>query len=115
MNLPLDEITKAVDGTLLGQGNVVARGYSIDTRTLNPGDLFFAIKGPNFDGHDFVQQAIEKKASGVVVNAVFDRMLESNTLGMIKVCSPTVALQILGQYVRRRWARPIIGVTGSAG
>jgi len=115
MNLALDEITKAVDGTLLGQGIAVARGYSIDTRTLNPGDLFFAIKGPNFDGHDFVQQAIEKKASGVVVNAAFDRILESNTAHVIKVCSPTAALQVLGQYVRRRWARPIIGVTGSAG
>jgi UDP-N-acetylmuramoyl-tripeptide--D-alanyl-D-alanine ligase len=115
MNLPLDEITKAVDGTLQGQGSVVSRGYSIDTRTLNPGDLFFAIKGPNFDGHDFLQQAIEKKASGVVVDAAFDGSLESNTAGVIKVCSPTAALQALGQYVRRRWARPIIGVTGSAG
>jgi UDP-N-acetylmuramoyl-tripeptide--D-alanyl-D-alanine ligase len=116
MNLPLDEITKAVNGTLLGQGNVVARGYSIDTRTLNPGDLFYAIKGPNFDGHNFVQQALEKKAAGVVVDADFDGGLESNAdAGMIKVCSTTAALQALGQYVRRRWAKPIIGVTGSAG
>src|SRR5580765_6433488 len=109
MNLPLDEITKAVSGTLQGQGNVVARGYSIDTRTLNPGDLFFAIKGPNFDGHNFVRQAIEKKASGVVVDASFNDSLEaSSTAGVIKGCPPAAALQTLGQYVRRRWARPII-------
>ncbi|HET9129984.1 MAG TPA: UDP-N-acetylmuramoyl-tripeptide--D-alanyl-D-alanine ligase, partial [Terriglobia bacterium] len=116
MNLPLDEITKAVDGTLQGQGNVMARGYSIDTRTLNPGDLFFAIKGPNFDGHDFVRQAIEKKAAGVVVDANMAANFESDAgAGVIKVCNPTASLQNLGQYVRRRWARPIIGVTGSAG
>jgi UDP-N-acetylmuramoyl-tripeptide--D-alanyl-D-alanine ligase len=116
MNLPLDEITRAVNGTLQGPGNVVARGYSIDTRTLNPGDLFFAIKGPNFDGHNFVQQAIEKKASGVVVDAAFSGSVEASaTAGVIKGCPPAAALQTLGQYVRRRWARPIIGVTGSAG
>jgi UDP-N-acetylmuramoyl-tripeptide--D-alanyl-D-alanine ligase len=116
MNLPLDEITKAVNGTLLGQGNVVARGYSIDTRTLNPGDLFFAIKGPNFDGHNFVQQALEKKATGVVVDAAFSGSLELTLeVAAIKVSSPMTALQSLGQHVRRKWARPIVGVTGSAG
>jgi len=116
MNLPLAEISKAVGGTLAGQGSAVARGYSIDTRTLNPGDLFFAIKGPNFDGHNFVKQALEKKASGVVVESAFSADPESSPeSGVIKVCSPTAALQALGQHVRRRWARPIIGVTGSAG
>jgi len=116
MNLPLDEITKAVDGTLQGQGSVVSRGYSIDTRTLNPGDLFFAIKGPNFDGHDFVQQAREKKASGVVVDAAFGGSLASTSeFAVIKVSSPMAALQSLGQHVRRKWAKPIVGVTGSAG
>ena len=105
-----------MNGTLQGQGSIVACGYSIDTRTLNPGELFFAIKGPNFDGHNFVQQAFEKKASGVVVDAAFGGSLKSSPeFGVIKVGSPIAALQALGQHVRRRWARPIIGVTGSAG
>jgi len=116
MNLQLGEISKAVSGTLLGQGSAVASGYSIDTRTLNPGDLFFAIKGPNFDGHNFVRQAHDKKASGVVVEAGFEGSLDATPdFEVIKVCSPTAALQTLGQYVRRKWAGPIIGVTGSAG
>jgi len=116
MNLPLDEITKAVGGALQGSGSAVARGYSIDTRTLNPGDLFFAIKGPNFDGHSFVKQALEKKASGVVVDAGFVGNSEANTdAAVIRVCSPSASLQVLGQYVRRQWGKPIIGVTGSAG
>ena len=67
MNLQLEEVAKAVGGTLAGPGNVTARGYSIDTTNLNPGDLFFAVRGPRFDGHDFLKQAVEKKAAGVVV------------------------------------------------
>ena len=67
MNLTLQEISAAVNGTLEGAGNVKAQGYSIDTRTLKPGELFFAVKGPRFDGHDFLKQAFEKKAIAVVV------------------------------------------------
>src|SRR5207249_3995019 len=69
MNLSLEEISKAVGGTLSGSGNTKVRGYSIDTRTLNPGELFFAIKGPRFDGHQFVGAAAEKKAAAAVVDA----------------------------------------------
>src|SRR5215470_8413002 len=67
MNLTLEEISASLGGTLQGPGNLRVKGYSIDTRTLKPGELFFAIKGPRFDGHDFVQQALEKKAAAVVV------------------------------------------------
>ena len=85
MNLQLDEIAKAVGGTLAGPGNVKASGYSIDTRTLNPGDLFFAIKGPRFDGHDFLQQAVEKKAAGVVVES--GAIESSSAFGVVRVAS----------------------------
>jgi len=66
MNLTLEEVTKAVAGKLEGAASVKARGYSIDSRTINPGELFFAIKGPHFDGHSFVTQVLEKKAAGAV-------------------------------------------------
>ena len=116
MNLQLDEVTKAVGGTLEGMGNVMARGYSIDTRTMNSGDLFFAVKGPNFDGHDYVRQAIDKKASGVVVDSRYSGSLVSGPdFGVIKVGSTIAALQALAHSVRRRWGKPIVGVTGSAG
>jgi UDP-N-acetylmuramoyl-tripeptide--D-alanyl-D-alanine ligase len=116
MNLLLDEIAKAVNGILQGHGDGIARGYSIDTRTLNPGDLFFAVKGPRFDGHQFVRQAFEKKASGVVVDAGFSGESHSSPeFTVIRVPSAAKALQSLSHYVRRKWARPIIGVTGSAG
>src|SRR5438552_3511100 len=67
MNLSLEEISKAVGGTLEGAGNVKVRGYSIDSRTLNKGELFFAIKGPRFDGHQFVGQIFQKGAAAAVI------------------------------------------------
>ena len=60
MNLTLEEISKAVTGTLNGAGSQKVTGYSIDSRTLQAGDLFFAVKGPRFDGHDFVEQVFTR-------------------------------------------------------
>jgi UDP-N-acetylmuramoyl-tripeptide--D-alanyl-D-alanine ligase len=113
MNLQLDEIAKAAGGSLEGPGNVKVRGYSIDTRTLNPGDLFFAVKGPRFDGHAFVQQAMEKKAAGIVVES--GAAEPSASFSVIRVGSTVDALQDTARTVRRRWGQPIVGVTGSAG
>jgi UDP-N-acetylmuramoyl-tripeptide--D-alanyl-D-alanine ligase len=113
MNLQLDEITKAVGGTLEGPGNVKVRGYSIDSRTLGAGELFFAVKGPRFDGHAFIKQAAEKKAVGVVIEG--GDAESSPTFSVIRVGSTVQALQDLARAVRRRWGQPIVGVTGSAG
>src|SRR5262245_60845460 len=113
MNLRLDEISKAVNGVLSGPPDQVASGYSIDTRTLKPRDLFLAIKGPNFNGHDFVGQAMSLNTAAVVVEEGDFR--SSTTFGVIRVRSTVAALQDLALYVRRRWGKPIIGVTGSAG
>src|ERR1700746_2972783 len=63
MNLTLEEISQAVNGVLDGPGTLKVRGYSIDSRTLNAGELFFAIKGPRFDGHQFVAQAFQRGAA----------------------------------------------------
>lgn len=113
MNLQLEDIAKAIGGTLAGAGDIKVRGYSIDTRTLNPGELFFAVKGPRFDGHDFVQQAMQKGAAGVVVeNSAIE---PSPTFGVLRVVSTVNALQSLARFVRRRWGGSIVGVTGSAG
>jgi len=112
MNLQLDEIAKAVGGTLEGPGNAKVRGYSIDTRTLNAGELFFAVTGPRFDGHAFLKQAMEKKAAGAVVSGAAE---SSADFSIVRVGSTLDALQDLARAVRRRWGQPIIGVTGSAG
>jgi UDP-N-acetylmuramoyl-tripeptide--D-alanyl-D-alanine ligase len=113
MKLTLNEIAKAVGGALNGAGDTIATGYSIDSRTIGPGDLFFAIKGPRFDGHDFVPQVLAKSAAGVVVDA--GNFVAGQSQGVIKVRSTLTALQDLAQAVRQRWGKPLIGVTGSAG
>jgi UDP-N-acetylmuramoyl-tripeptide--D-alanyl-D-alanine ligase len=117
MNLTLEEINAAVGGTLQGAGNVKVRGYSIDSRTLKAGEVFFAIRGPRFDGHQFVQEVLDKKAAAVVVEKGHGLTLEQlKSKGpVIQVSSTIEALHALARDVRRRWGMPIIGVTGSAG
>jgi len=89
---------------------LVISGWSIDTRTLAAGDLFFALRGPSHDGHDHVEEAIRKGAAGVVVDHAMDgvrnALVVPDTLG---------ALQSLAGWARKRWGGQVIGVTGSAG
>lgn len=114
MNLTLDEVTKAVGGTLVGSGTVKTRGYSIDSRSINSGELFFAIKGPRFDGHSFIPQVVARKAAAAVVEESWKPPADL-TLPIIRVRSTFQSLQDLARDVRRRWGMPIIGVTGSVG
>jgi UDP-N-acetylmuramoyl-tripeptide--D-alanyl-D-alanine ligase len=114
MNLTLEEITKAVNGKLTGSGAVKVRGYSIDSRTINAGELFFAVKGPRFDGHAFVSQVADKKAAAAVIEDSWSAPADLQ-FPLIRVRSTVDALQSLARHVRRVWGMPIIGVTGSVG
>ena len=90
------------------------RGYSIDSRSLSPGDLFFAIRGPNFDGHHFIGAAFRTGA----VAAVASREWADSHPGwgaVLPVEAPGRALGLLALKLRRRWGRPVIAVTGSNG
>ena len=112
MNLTLEEIVEHVGGRLHGSATAGVRGYSIDSRTIKRGELFFAIKGPRFDGHEFVEQAFQRGAAGIVVS---DAVLSGERLARIEVSSTRDALQTLARAVRRLWGRPVIAVTGSVG
>ncbi len=91
-------------------------GYSIDSRTVRPGDLFFALPGAHADGHDFVLSALGTGAVGAVVaRHAFDRFQAHFRERLLPVEDPAVALQILAQAVRRRWGKPIVAITGSSG
>jgi UDP-N-acetylmuramoyl-tripeptide--D-alanyl-D-alanine ligase len=94
-----------------------ATGYSIDSRTLQPGDLFFAVRGENFDGHDFVVGALEKGASGAVVSKakVLELPEAARRFPLLVVDEPLIALQTLAAAVRRHWGKRVVGITGSAG
>lgn len=86
-------------------------GWSIDSRSLKPGELFFAIKGENHDGHAYVNTAFERGAVAAVVSEPGD--VAGNPV--LPVPDTTHALQQLGKWARRKWGRPIVAVTGSAG
>src|SRR5271166_1016498 len=94
--------------------DIVASGYSIDSRTLQPGDLFFAVRGERLDGHDFVEAALANGAVGAVVNKGRIAGYSSQNK-LLAVDDPLFALQTLGAAVRRLWGKQLIGVTGSAG
>ncbi len=91
----------------------VATGVSIDSRTLEPGDLFVAIEGPNFDGHKFVGDALAKGAAAAVVSRVPDA-LDSET-SLLVVEDTLKALENLATASRARSTAKIIAVTGSVG
>jgi UDP-N-acetylmuramoyl-tripeptide--D-alanyl-D-alanine ligase len=120
MKLSLEQIAEWTGAQLAIPHNMPAceaTGYSIDTRTLSPGDLFFAIRGERFDAHDFVAAALSKGACAAVVAAARARDLlpEAHAHPLLLVEDPLVALQTLAAAVRRHWGQRVIAVTGSAG
>jgi UDP-N-acetylmuramoyl-tripeptide--D-alanyl-D-alanine ligase len=91
-----------------------ANGASIDTRTLEPGDLFFAIKGDARDGHDFVRGALEKGAGAAVVAE--DRAGEFEGAGALVIVPDVLeAMRQLGRAARARTQAGIVAITGSVG
>src|SRR5579859_5935977 len=91
-----------------------AQGYSIDSRSIKPGELFFAVKGERLDGHDYVEAALEKGAVAAVVRTDQLQRFPDKT-HLLPVNDTLVALQTLATAVRRLWGKPLVGVTGSAG
>ncbi len=84
-----------------------------DTRTIEPGDLFVALVGEQFDAHDFLADAVAKGAAGVVVS----RSTAARALGVpvFEVADTLVALGALGRYRRRAWGQPVVAVVGTNG
>lgn len=107
----LIEISKSVGGKFSGQ-NAAANGVSIDTRTLKKGDIYFAIKGDKYDGHDFIKTAAEKGAVGIVASKL--RRVPKGT-PLIAVKDTLRALQEFSEYYRDKFDIKLIGVTGSNG
>ncbi|WP_170608089.1 UDP-N-acetylmuramoyl-tripeptide--D-alanyl-D-alanine ligase [Ruegeria arenilitoris] len=104
------EAAKATNGR--ATTNWKADGVSIDTRTLQPGDLFVALRAAR-DGHDFVAQALEKGAGAALVSRVPDGVDE--TAPLLIVDDVQRALEDLGRAARDRCAARVVGVTGSVG
>src|SRR5437660_5575058 len=114
MKLPLSKIADFISAPGDFPREELALGYSIDSRTVNPSELFFAVKGERLDGHDFVDAALQRGAiSAVVRKDQWHRF--SGNMKVLPVDDTLVALQRLATAVRKLWGRPLIGVTGSAG
>ncbi len=109
-----EEFLKAVGGRVVGSAPSAVSGISIDSRSLMPGEAFFAIKGDRVDGHDYVRDALDNHASVVVV--------EESKLGRFSRVQPAIvvddvlkALERLAVAARARAKGKIIAVTGSVG
>ena len=117
------ECLKVLRGDLLsGQASRTFRGVSIDSRTLQAGQLFFCIQGPHFDGHRFIAQAIEKNAAGIILSnqkklpaSLNSSRKEAQALFAIRVDDTLSALQDLARFHRSRMPARVVGVTGTNG
>jgi UDP-N-acetylmuramoyl-tripeptide--D-alanyl-D-alanine ligase len=110
------EFIGAAGSAATGQydGHAMAQGYSIDSRTLQQGELFLAVKGERLDGHDFVEQALRRGAIAAVVEKG-QLARYANPVGLLAVDDSLVALQTLATAVRKIWGKTAIAVTGSMG
>ena len=114
MKLSLSRIAEFLSASGEFDHKAPAVGYSIDSRTIQPDELFFAVKGERMDGHDFVEQALSKNAVAAVVRK--DQLARyAVKTRLIAVEDTLTALQTLGSAVRRLWGKPLVGVTGSTG
>ncbi len=116
-SITVEEVQSCMRGVLLsGSRSAPLSGVSIDSRTLKPGDLFFAIRGPRKDGHDFIPEVLRRGAIGVVVVSDYEAGLdypEDRTL--LKVADTHQALKDLAAHIRRRWQGSLVAITGSMG
>ena len=108
-------IATATGGRLLaGAADRTIDGFAIDSRTLQPGDLFFALVAAR-DGHAFVAAALAHRAAGAVVGPGFSLATPPGDAVLIQVADTTRALQDLGHFVRRESKATVVAITGSAG
>lgn len=104
----LDAVPANVPEHLL---STVATGITTDTRTLQPGEIFLALRGETFDGHDFVAAALERGA----IAAIVDTRYEKADLPVLQVKDTLAAYQAIAHWWRNQFTIPVIAVTGSVG
>lgn len=123
IRLVLTEIIQAVEGRVRGDPPpaLSIQGVSTDSRSIRPGEVFFAIPGPRFDGHDFVADVLRRGAPAAVIAAgkAAELRVEPQASGrgpvLVEVDDPTAALGRLAAFHRRQSAAEVIAVVGSNG
>ena len=110
ISLSLAEIAPALSARLYGDDLTIA-GVSTDSRQISAGDLFIALKGPNFDAHHFIADVVAKGAVAVVV----EHEVTDCPVPQLIVADTKLALGHLGALVKARLAPKSVAVTGSVG
>ncbi len=112
IRMDLRTVAEITGGHLMQNGaSVEFRGFSTDSRTLQPGDLFIPLRGDNFDGHDYLTQAIQSGAAA----CLSEEMIGGLRVPVIKVTDTLKALGDLATAVRRQFAGTVVGITGTSG
>ena len=112
----LDRIAAALEAEAVGKpprGTEAVTGITTDTRKIGKGNVFLALKGERFDGHDYLREAVRDGASAVIVS----QAPKVGALGVpvFEVRDTLVALGALGHFWRKAWGKTIVGVAGSNG
>ena len=128
MKLKLGQVADWIhaEGDFITEAEAV--GYSIDSRTIGAGELFFAVRGERMDGHDYVEDALANGAVAAVVSRSWEPPDEVERIDPCKLLwvpengpppnqedNVLGALQTLAHHVRKAWGKRVIGITGSAG
>jgi len=116
--ITVEQIASVLGGRRIsGSADKRVRGLSTDTRRMALGHVFLALRGERYDGHDFLAEAINAGAAGLIVQSdrAIPKELRGNNLIVITVSSTLKALGDLAQWWRRQWGGRVIGITGSNG
>jgi len=112
--IQLKDVILATGGTLLqGMPSVSIDKVSTDSRDVKSGDLFVALKGERFDGHDFIEEAVKKGAQALITHVIKDNL--PGEIGVVLVKDTLKALQDIAAFYRRLFNIPVTAVTGSTG
>ncbi|MCM8784053.1 MAG: UDP-N-acetylmuramoyl-tripeptide--D-alanyl-D-alanine ligase [Candidatus Omnitrophica bacterium] len=115
LEIRAEEILKITKGELLqGQSKTVFRGISTDSRSIRAENIFVALKGPNFDGHDFIREVLSKGTRGAIVESQMS-IGEDPEFCIIRVQDTFEALRKIAYFHRSKFKLPVIAVTGSNG
>jgi len=112
IRMDMRAVAEITGGHLMQNGaSVEFQGISTDSRTVQPGDLFIPLRGDNYDGHDYLTQAIQRGAA----SCLSEEMIGGLLVPVVKVSDTLKALGDLAAAVRRQFAGPVIGITGTSG
>lgn len=117
MKLSFEEVVSSIKGkVILDNDNKEFNKLSIDTRKIENGDIYLAIKGANFNGNDYVEAAFEKGASIAIVSEVKKPLDDMKSKGIVILVDDTrIALGDLARYYREKLGIKVVGITGSVG